>query len=112
MPTSPTPAPTRVIVSTRCFGPFQPGQYVPLACAVFVEDRSFRVSADLSIFGGKSDASGFPACPACGGPPWTVDLDLRVPADMAPGVKTFAVWATDPEGHRADTTASIEIAAR
>ena len=51
-----------------------------------------------------------PRCPACGGPPWTFDLDLRVPADMATGVKTFAIWATDAEGNLASTTAAIEIA--
>jgi hypothetical protein len=42
----------------------------------------------------------------------TFDIDLRIPADMAPGVKTFPVWATDADGRRADTTAAIEIVAR
>jgi hypothetical protein len=28
---------------------------------------------------------------------------------MDPGTKRFAVWATDSDGHRADTTASTEI---
>ena len=55
---------------------------------------------------------GFPKCPACGGPPWTYDIDLRVPADMTPGAKTFPVWVIDGEGHRADTTATIEIVRR
>lgn len=92
--------------------------YYALACLVLVEDTThppvnrFTARADLRVFGGSADAV-FPRCPACGGPPWTFDLDLRVPADMTPGVKTFDVWVTDPEGNRrAATTAAVEIAAR
>ena len=116
-PTSPTPSPSRLSVSTRCAGPFHPGQYVPLACFVFVEDvthptsDSFSVRADLRIFGGPAEVI-FPRCPACGGPPWTFDLDLNIRPDATPGVKTFPVWATDADGRRADTTAAIEIVVR
>ena len=115
-PTSPTPSPSQLSVSTRCAGPFHPGQYV-LACFVFVEDvthparNSFSVRADLRIFGGPADVI-FPQCPACGGPPWTFDLDLNIRPDVTPGVKTFLVWATDADGSRAETTAAVEIVAR
>jgi hypothetical protein len=116
-PTSPGPLPTPLTVSTRCLGPFRPGAYVPLACFVLVEDGAHpastatRAFADLRMFGGL-ERSGIVMCPACGFPPRVFDLDLRVPADMPPGVKTFAVWATDAQGRRADTTASIEVVAR
>ena len=115
IPTSPTPS--QLSVSTRCFGPFRSGTYYGLACVAEVSDTtppritSYGVQADLRLFGGPA-AVRFPQCPACGGPPWTFDIDLRIPADMAPGVKTFPVWATDGDGRRADTTAAIEIVAR
>lgn len=112
-PGSPTVA---LGVSARCFGPFRPGEQVSLACVVFVQEATgpastgIGVHADLSQFGGPADA--LPVkCPACGDP-LTYDLDLRVPADMAPGAKVFAIWATDAQGRRADGSASIEIAAR
>jgi hypothetical protein len=90
--------------------------YYPLACIaeVYDDDKSglgLTVKADLHIFGGPADPPfGFPECPACGGQPWTFDIDLHIPADMTPGVKTFAVWVTNSvNGHRADTTATIEV---
>ena len=104
-------------VSTRCLGPFRAGAYVPLACFVLVEDganppsRETKAFADPRLFAGLAQ-SGIAMCPACGFPPRTFDLDLRIPADMPPGVKTFAVWATDAEGRRAETTASFEVVAR
>lgn len=116
-PTSPGPTATPLSVSTKCLGPFRPGAYVPLACFVLVEDGTnpasteIRAFADLRMFGGR-EQSGIVMCPACGGPPRTFDLDLHVPTDMAPGIKTFAVWATDAQGRRADTTASFEVVAR
>lgn len=117
-PTAPSPSSSQLSISARC-GPLPAGAYYGLACVATVSDTnapsnySYRVQADLRIFGGSAEAPsssfGFPKCPACGGPPWTYDIDLRVPADMTPGVKTFAVWVMDGEGHRADTTATIEI---
>ena len=115
VPTS--PAPSALSVSTKCFGPFRPGSYYGLACVAAVSETTppplytYGVHADLRVFGGSADVR-FPQCPACGGPPWTFDIDLRIPADMPPGVRTFPVWATDADGRRADTTASIEIVAR
>jgi hypothetical protein len=106
-PTQPTtsPPPAQLSISIRCGGPFHPGQYVGLACVAEVSNVSSPVSvhADMSIFGRPADAGFTPS-------PGAYDLDLRVPADMTPGVKTFAVWAIDLEGHRADTSASIEVA--
>ena len=115
IPTSPTPS--QLSVSTRCFGPLRTGAYYGLACVAEVSETTpprittYGVQADLRIFGGPADVR-FPQCPACGGAPVTFDIDLRIPADMAPGVKTFPVWATDADGRRADTTAAIEIVAR
>jgi hypothetical protein len=40
-----------------------------------------------------------------------VDLDVRIPKEMTPGVKTFAVWVTDDEGRMGTTTASLQIVA-
>jgi hypothetical protein len=51
-------------------------------------------------------------CPACGAPPSTFDLAVRVPANMAPGVKIIPIWASDAQGHRTNGTALIEIVAR
>ena len=121
VPTVPGPVSSRLSISARC-EPVAAGAYSGLACVATVSDTnapsnySYRVQADLRFFGGPAEAPtssfGFPKCPACGGPPWAYDIDLRVPADMTPGVKTFAVWVNDGEGHRADTTAAIEIVAR
>ena len=114
---SPDPVPAALGVATRCLGPFRAGAYVPLACFVLVEDGTSppstdtRAFADLRIFGGRAQ-SGIPSCPACGFPPRTFDLDLHIPTDMTPGVKTFTVWATDTEGRRGETTASFEVIAR
>ena len=52
------------------------------------------------------------ACLACGSPGKTFDLDLHIPEGMTPGRKTFSVWATDPGGQRAETTAVLEVVAR
>jgi hypothetical protein len=115
LPTSPTPS--QLSISTRCFGPLRTGAYYGLACVAQVSETipprttTYAVQADLRIFGGPAEVR-FPQCPACGGPPWTFDIDLRIPADTAPGVKTFPVWATDADGRRADTTAAIEIVGR
>ena len=114
-PTQPTTSPARapLTISVEC-GTFHPGQYAGLACTAEISNLnpqaySFDVRADLSIFGGPADA-GFVKCIRCrGGPPWTYELDVRIPANMNPGAKRFAVWATDSDGHRADTTASMEI---
>ena len=113
LPASPGPGSTSLSVAAKCLGPFHPGEYAGLACVVFVQDAANNptngVYADRSIFGGAAQ-SGVVKCPACGGPPWTFDLDLRIPPNMTPGVKTFAVWATYADGSRTETTASIEIA--
>ena len=119
IPAGPTPpAPfSQLSVTTRCFGPLRPGTYYGLACVAEVSETAppqvpvYRVRADLRIFGGPEELA-FPQCPACGGPPWAFDIDLRIPSDMAPGVKSFPVWVTDAEGHKAETTASVEIVAR
>jgi hypothetical protein len=122
-PASPTPAPTVTVpvptpitISTRCFGPFHPGDYV-LACFVSVEEAAsppssgVRAFADLRMFGGRAE-SGIVECVACGPPPRVFDMDVHIPADMPPGAKTFAVWATDAQGRRADTTATFQVTAR
>jgi hypothetical protein len=114
IPTGPTPS--QLSISTRCFGPFRTGAYYGLACVAEVSDTNppriatYAVQADLRVFGAPAEV-GFPRCPACGGPPWTFDIDLHVPADMTPGTKTFLVWVTDAEGRRAETTAAVEIVA-
>ena len=115
-PTSPS-TPAALAVSASCLGPFRPGDYAALACFVFVQDAADPPStntsayADLRVFGGPADLT-IPSCPACGGPPWTFDLDIRIPADISPGVKSFPVWATDAQGRNAGSTASIQIVAR
>ena len=110
--TSASPPPAQLGISTRCLEPFHPGQSGLCVAEVWdatrPQENNFQVGADLRIFGGPANA-GFPRCPACGGPPWTWDLDVRIPSDSTPGVKTFAVWATDPAGRRVDTTASLQI---
>src|SRR4051812_29574239 len=104
-------------VMTKCLGPFRPGDYVPLACFVFVQDGTAPGSthvgafADLRIFGGSAPPPPR-RCPAGGGPPSTLEGASHFPADMSPGLKTFPIWATDAQGRRADTTATIEIVAR
>ena len=114
-PTSP-PAVT-LTVSARCLGPFRPADYAPLACLVVAEDptnagrNNFQAFADLRLFGGSA-ASAIAPCPACGSPGKTFDLDLHVPAAMSPGSKTFAIWATDANGRRAETSAVLDIVAR
>jgi hypothetical protein len=110
----PSAAATALTVTARCFGPFRPGSYYSLACVAEVSDtpsRTYAVKADLRIFGGPAEFR-FPQCPACGGPPWTFDIDLHIPADMTPGVRSFPVWVTDAEGRRAETTAAVDIVAR
>lgn len=114
---TPNAGPTPMTISTRCGGPFRPGDYVPLACFVSVEpgaspsSSGVRAFADLRIFGGRADA-GIVACTACGPPPYVFDLDVRIPSDISPGEKTFAVWATDAQGRRADTTATFHVTPR
>ena len=114
-PTSP-PA-VMLTVSARCLGPFRPADYAPLACLVAVADptnagrNNFQAFADLRLFGGTA-ASAIAPCPACGSPGKTFDLDLHVPAAMTPGSKTFAIWATDANGQRAETSAVLDIVAR
>jgi hypothetical protein len=110
--------PSQLRISTRCLlGPVHPGQDV--ACFVSVEDvnypqeQFFYVWADLRIFGEPAEVQASRPCSGCG-PPFAHNFDLHLPANMSPGVKTFAVWATGFGGmeHLADTTASIEIAAK
>lgn len=111
---TPNSGPTPMRVSARCGGPFRAGDYVPLACVVLVEpgaspsSSGIRAFADLRMFGGPAD-SGIVRCPACGLPPYVFDLDVRIPSDMSPGEKTFAVWATDAQGRRAETTATFQV---
>jgi hypothetical protein len=115
-PTSPSPSASQLSVSTRCFGPFRPGTYYGLACVAEVSETlpprlaTYRLLADLRILGGPAEVT-FPACPACGGRP-TFDIDLRIPSEMTPGVKSIPVWVTDADGRRAETTAAVEIVAR
>ena len=112
---SPIPTPTPLSLSSRCVGTLRPGEYAALACIVEVQEATgppstnIRAFADERVFG-RSALAGIPMCPACGGP--TFDLDLNVPVDITPGVKTFPIWATDAQGRRADTTASIQIVSR
>ncbi len=108
---------TPMTISTRCGGPFHPGDYVPLACFVVVEpgaspsSSGIQAFADERMFGGRADAA-IVACTACGPPPNVFDLDLRIPSDISVGEKTFAVWATDAQGRRADTTATFQVTPR
>jgi hypothetical protein len=94
------------------------GSYAPLACIVFVDrephrappSTSLQVFADLRIFG-RGERWPLGRCIACGSPPETFELDLQIPPDMAPGVKTFTVWATDAEGRFKTVSASLEVRA-
>lgn len=111
----PTPSETSLTVNARCLGPFAAGTYVPLACFVTIDatnapSTNRQAFADLRIFGG-AEKSGIVKCPACG-LPTTFDLDIHIPKDMTPDVKTFAVWAKDDEGRTGTATASLEIRAR
>jgi hypothetical protein len=113
-PASPTQARTPISISTRCFGPFHPGDIASAACFVDVQggaSPSVRAFADLRMFRGRAESE-LVECPACGPPPWQFDVDVRIPPDMSPGPKTFHVWATDAQGRRADTTATFEVTAR
>ena len=113
-PTGPTPLPAPIMMSTRCFGPFHPGDTAPAACFVDVDggvSPPVRAFADLRAFGGRAD-SVLVQCPACGPPPWEFDLDVRIPADMPLGLQRVPVWVTDAQGRRADTTAVIQVTAR
>ena len=76
-------------------------------CAGHAEHPTQGVYVDRSIFGGAAQR-GVVKCTACGSP-WIFDLDISIPANMAPGVKTFAVAAIYRDGSRVETTASIEI---
>jgi hypothetical protein len=106
--------PSQLTISSRCVGPVQPGQE-SVVCVVSVQDtnypqeNSFSVWADLRIFGQPAEVLANRPCSGCG-PPWTYDFALHVPANMTPGVKTFAVWVTSGAAHRADTTASLTVA--
>ena len=108
----PDPA-ARMTVTAKC-GAVRAGEYAPLACVLLVTPATrpaspgVRAFADLSMFGGQSQTH-VAMCVACGGPPITFDMDLRVPANVTPGVKTFAIWTTDAEGRRAEATATLEI---
>ena len=112
-PTGPTPLPAPIVMSTRCSGPFHPGETAPGACFLDVAGASppVRAFADLRQFGGRAEAE-LVQCPACGAPPWQFDLDVRIPADMPPGPRTVPVWAMDAHGRRADTTAVFQVTAR
>ena len=80
-----------------------------VADANYPQDTRFGVWADLQVFGGPAEVQGVPIN---GGSPSTIQV--HVPATMTPGVKTFAVWASNvyaANAHGVDTTASIEIIA-
>jgi hypothetical protein len=124
-PTSPDPVVNRpapdvstpLQATTKCWGPFRPGERVPLACVVLVTpatgpgSTNIRAFADLSAFGLIYGTTWeLIQCPACGSP--TFDMDLHIPDGMPPGPKTFPVWATDGQGRRADTTGTLEIRSR
>jgi len=122
-PTGPTPTASHLSVSVADCGRFRAGEYYPLACIAQVSDDNppasadYMVNADLRVLGGAAEAPsptwGFPRCPACGGPGRTFDIDLHIPADTTPGLKTFRVWVTDSvNGRRAETTARLEIIPR
>ena len=107
---TPNPAPTLIVVDSKCAGPYHPGD-LGFCVVLFVEGASplstgVRAFADLHLFG-RSAAVGIPPCTGCGG--GTFDLDVRIPADMSPGVKTFPVWVTDAQGRRTDATVTLEV---
>ena len=113
-PTGPTPLPSPIMMSTRCPGPFHPGDTAPTACFVEVDGSvspPVRAFADLRVFGGRAEAE-LVRCPACGAPPFSFDVDVRIPTDMPLGPQTVPVWVTDAHGRRADTTAVLQITAR
>lgn len=113
-PTGPTPFPAAIMMSTRCLGPFHPGDTAPAACFVDVDggvSPPVRAFADLRAFGGRAEAE-LVRCPACGAPPFSFDMDVRIPADMPLGPQTVPVWVTDANGRRADTTAVLQVTAR
>jgi hypothetical protein len=109
-----TPGPTAITISSNCVGPFHPGGHV--ACSVVVREGTSRQSSGVRAF---ADLRAFPSnfapqleigsCVVCGGPLWTFNLNVYLPPYAEPGLKTFAVWATDAEGRRAETAVSIEI---
>jgi len=113
-PNAPTPLPAPIMIWTRCFGPFHPGDTAPAACFVDVGGAAsppVRAFADLRAFGGRAEAA-LVQCPACGPPPWEFDLDVRIPADMPAGPQVVPVWMTDAQGRRADTTAVVQVTVR
>jgi hypothetical protein len=110
---TPNPAPTPILVDSKCSGPYRPGDLG--FCVVRTVEGASPLSSDLRAFGdlrlfGGSAQRGIPPCTGCGGN--TYDLDVRIPADMSPGVKTFPVWVTDAQGRRTDATATLEVIPR
>jgi hypothetical protein len=106
--------PAPITMSTRCPGPFHPGETAPAACLLDVAggvSPPVRAFADLRQFGGRAEAE-LVQCPACGAPPWQFDVDVRIPADMPLGPQAVPVWVTDAQGRRADTTAVLQVTAR
>lgn len=103
---APTPGPLGI--SGGGCGRVRPGDLA--FCFLFVQGTDRAPLADRSAFGG-STADYISRCPACGSGPvdYYYDLDVRVPLDMAPGVKPVPVWVTDGQGHRADAIWFIEI---
>ena len=111
-PAGPTPLPAPITMSARCVNPVHPGETASTACFVSVEggvSRPVSAAADLRSFGGSAEARLVP-CPACGAIEF--DMEVRVPADMAPGPQAIAVWAIDANGRRGDATAVLQVAAR
>jgi hypothetical protein len=119
LPSPPPPPVGTLSVTPVCFGPFRPGSYAPLACVILVDaepatrplNSTPRAFVDLRVFG-LAESWEVGKCVACGFPPVTFDMDLRIPAETPAGVKTFRVWATDAEGRSGMASATIEISAR
>ena len=113
-PTPPSPTVTSIMTRTICLGTFHPGDAVPGGCSFEVgggAEPPVSAFADLRRFGGPAEAA-LVRCPACGAPPWTFDVDVRIPADTALGPLTVDLWAIDARGQRAATTATFQVTAR
>jgi hypothetical protein len=101
-----------VRIRTTCIGPVRAGDL--LTCFVAVDPGTNPASTELEAFvdgrqigGGERFVIG--RCPACGYPPATFDLGVRVPAQLSPGLKTLVFFATDKEGRTATITDTIEV---
>ncbi len=105
--------PALAIQSASC-GNAAAGTYDALACSVVIWEgtspfsTNIQAFADLSGFG-LSNKDALSQCPACGQTEF--DMDLHVPAGMAPGIVPITFLVTDAQGRTATAVANFQVLA-